>query len=101
MQISDKIGDNEILVKHIRSTSSIASRSGVLDLARIKQLDQIVEKMPVLHLQILSSGKLKDQVLKITAQGLENSLRGRKDGFVFFGCKKHDQKKSQSNGIAR
>jgi hypothetical protein len=67
MQISDKIGDNEILVKHIRSTSSIASRSGVLDLARIKQLEQIVEKMPVLHLQILSSGKLKDQVLKITA----------------------------------
>lgn len=31
MQISDKIGDNEILVKHIRSISSIASRSGVLD----------------------------------------------------------------------
>lgn len=46
MQISDKIGDNELLVKHIRSTSSIASRSAVLDQGRIKQLEQIVDRMP-------------------------------------------------------
>jgi hypothetical protein len=67
MQISDKIGDNELLVKHIRSTSSIASRSGVLDQGRIKLLESITEKMPELHLQILSSGKLKGQVLRINA----------------------------------
>ena len=65
MQISDKIGDNELLVKHIRSTSSIASRSGVLDQGRIKLLESIADKMPELHLQILSSGKLKGQVLRI------------------------------------
>ena len=46
MQISDKIGDNEILVKHIRSISSIASRSGVLDQGRIQLLEQIVDRMP-------------------------------------------------------
>ncbi len=67
MQISDKIGDNELLVKHIRSTSSIASRSGVLDQGRIKLLESIADKMPGLHLQILSSGKLKGQVLRINA----------------------------------
>jgi hypothetical protein len=103
MQISDRFGENELLVKHIRSTSSIASRSGVLDIGRIKHLAQIVDKAPELHLQILSSGKLKGQVLRINAQGLENALRGRNDGFTFFGCKKHDLKKSsaQNNGIIR
>lgn len=46
-----------------------------------------------MHLRILSSGKLKGQVLKINAQGLmEGNLRGKKDGFVFFGCKKHEDK---------
>ncbi len=67
MQISDRFGENELLVKHIRSTSSIASRSGVLDIGRIKHLAQIIDKAPELHLQILSSGKLKGQVLRINA----------------------------------
>jgi hypothetical protein len=28
-------------------------------------------------------------------------LRGKKDGFVFFGCKKHNTKKIPGNGIPR
>lgn len=101
MHISDRNGDNELLVKHIRSTSSIASRSGIFDIARIRQLANIVDHMPQLNLKILSSGKLKGHILKLNAQGmLENSsLRDKKDGFVFFGCKKHGSKKIQ--GVPR
>jgi hypothetical protein len=36
MHITDRQGDNEQLVKHIRSTSSIASRSGIFDAARLR-----------------------------------------------------------------
>jgi len=38
MQITERMVDNDVLVKHIRSTSSIASRSGVYDAARLRQL---------------------------------------------------------------
>lgn len=67
MHISDKHVDNDQLVKHIRSTSSIASRSGVFDAAKIRQLAQIVDQAPMLNLKILSSGKLKGHVMKINA----------------------------------
>ena len=93
MHISDRLGDNDLLVKHIRSTSSVASRSGVFDAARVRQLAQIVGQVPELHLKILSSGKLKNHTMRVNAQGLEGSLRGRKDGYTFFGCKKHGTKK--------
>lgn len=67
MHITDRHGDNELLVKHIRSTSSIASRSGIFDVARMRELARIVDHVPQLHLRILSSGKLKGQVLHINA----------------------------------
>lgn len=95
MHITDRAGDNEVIVKHIRSTSSIASRSGIMDAARVRQLATLVEVAPVLNLKILSSGKLKHHILRINAQGLEGGLRGKKDGFVFFGCKKHNSRKGQ------
>lgn len=103
MQISDKQGENEQLVKHIRQTSSLASRSTVFDAQRVHQLAKIAARAPEMHLKIMSSGKLKGQVLKINAQGLEGSLRGRLDGYTFFGCKKHDVKKSAaaSSGCPR
>jgi hypothetical protein len=97
MQISNKLGDNEILVRHIRSTSSIANQSAIADLSRQRQLAKVVDSMPELHLKILSSaGKMKGTTLRINAQGLmENSLRGQKnDGLVFFGCKRHNSRKT-------
>jgi len=33
MQISGKVGENEMLVKHIRQTSSINSSAGIYDVA--------------------------------------------------------------------
>jgi hypothetical protein len=57
MQITNKPGDNEMLVKHIRSTSSIASRSGIFDVAKLRQLAVIVDQAPELQLRLLSSGK--------------------------------------------
>ena len=55
------------------------------------------------HLSVMSSGKLKGQVIRINAQGMEGALRQRNDGFTFFGCKKHDIKKSSAinSGILR
>jgi hypothetical protein len=67
MHITDRQGDNELLIKHIRSTSSIASRSGIYDAARLRQLAQVVGHAPELHLKILSSGKLKGHTMKINA----------------------------------
>ena len=67
MQISDRPMDNEALVKHIRSTSSVASRSGIFDVARANQLARIVDSVPELHLSVQSSGKLKGHALKINA----------------------------------
>jgi hypothetical protein len=64
----------------------------VFDFARVKQLAQIVESAPKMQLKVLSSGKLKGHVVKINAQGMESSLRTQKDGFVYFGCKKHGNK---------
>ena len=54
----------------------------------------MVDEAPKLHLKVLSSGKLKNHVLKINAQGLESSMRPHKDGYVFFGCKKYASKHS-------
>jgi len=104
MQITNKPGDNEMLVKHIRSTSSIASRSGIFDVAKLRQLAVIVDQAPELQLRLLSSGKQKGQVLKINAQGLEGGMRQKRDGIVYFGCKKHLSKVaggSAAGGIPR
>ena len=37
----------------------------------------------------------KGIILKITPKGLENSLREKKDGNVYFGCKRRDKKISE------
>jgi uncharacterized protein len=94
MQISDKYGENEMLVRHIRQTSSITSSVGMNDVIRVQKLAKIVNTAPEVHLKVLSSGKLRGQILRINAQGLIGALRQRNDGFAFFGCKKYDIKKS-------
>jgi hypothetical protein len=39
MHITDRLGDNEVLVKHIRSTSSIGgNKSGVFDAVRVHKM---------------------------------------------------------------
>jgi len=61
----------------------------VKDLERIKQLEQIVSKAPLLFLKVVNSTMLpKGTVIKINAQGVEGSLRDHKDGITYFGCKK-------------
>ena len=90
-----------MLVKHIRQTSSIASSVGMNDVIRVQKLAKIVKAAPEVHLKVMSSGKIKGLVLRINAQGLVGGLRQRNDVFTFFGCKKHDIKKSsaQNSGI--
>lgn len=51
-----------------------------------------MDQAPLLELKVLSSGKLKGQVLRINAQGLEGSLRNARDGTVYLGCKKSSGK---------
>lgn len=75
MQISDKYGENEMLVRHIRQTSSITSSVGMNDVIRVQKLARIVNLAPEVHLKVLSSGKLKGQILRINAQGLIGALR--------------------------
>lgn len=59
------------------------------DLERIKRLEQIVASAPVLSLKVVNSTMLpKGTVIRINAQGIEGSLRNRKDGITYFGCKK-------------
>lgn len=48
-----------------------------------------------MNLKVLSSGPLKGHTLKINAQGLVDSLRTQKDGFVYFGCKKSGTKQHE------
>ncbi len=59
MQISDKYGENEMLVKHIRQTSSIASSVGMNDVIRVQKLAKVVKVAPEVHLKVMSSGKIK------------------------------------------
>ena len=59
MQISDKYGENETLVKHIRQTSSIASSVGMNDVIRVQKLAKVVKAAPEVHLKVMSSGKIK------------------------------------------
>lgn len=49
MHITDR-KDNDLLVKHIRTTSSV--NKSVLDLARLKKLHDIQEKGPKLYLKV-------------------------------------------------
>jgi hypothetical protein len=67
MQISDKFGENEMLVKHIRQTSSVASSVGMNDVIRVQKLAKIVNIANEVHLKVMSSGKLKGQVIRINA----------------------------------
>ena len=71
------------------------------DVIRVQKLAKIVNIASEVHLRVLSSGKLKGHVIRINAQGVVGSLRQRRDGFTFFGCKKYDIKKSsaQNSGI--
>ena len=86
MQLTDG-QDNEIIVKHIRTTSkSIKAEKNEL---RIKQLEEVAATAPKLTLKVLSSGKLKGTVLLITAKGMKGGLRKAKDGVTYLGCKKH------------
>ncbi len=96
MQISDKHGENEMLVKHIRQTSSIASSIGMNDVARLQKLAKVVKVANQLHIKVMSSGKIKGQVIEINALGMIGSLRQKNDGFTFFGCKRHDIKKTSA-----
>ena len=89
MHITDR-KDNDLLVKHIRTTSVL--NKSLVDHSRIKELARVVDSSPKLMLKVLSSGSLKGQVFKINAQGLENSQRAANDGFVYFGCKKSKSK---------
>ncbi len=64
MHITDR-KDNAMLVNHIRTTS-ILNKSAV-DFARVRELAQAANDAPKLHLKILSSGKVKGQVIKINS----------------------------------
>jgi hypothetical protein len=67
MQISDKFGENEMLVKHIRQTSSVASSIGMNDMIRVQKLAKVVNIANEVHLKVMSSGKLKGQIIRINA----------------------------------
>jgi hypothetical protein len=59
------------------------------DFDRIKYIEQITAKAPRLVLKVVNSTTLtKGTTLAINAQGLDGSLRSRKDGVTYFGCKK-------------
>ena len=64
MHITDR-KDNDLIVKHIRTTSLINKSN--IDFSRIKDLAQVVDTAPKLHIKVLSSGKLKSSILKINA----------------------------------
>jgi hypothetical protein len=67
MQISDKFGENEMLVKHIRQTSSVASSIGMNDMIRVQKLAKVANIANEVHLKVMSSGKLKGQIIRINA----------------------------------
>jgi len=59
------------------------------DFNRLKYLEKMSQKGAILVLRVLNSATLaKDTIIKINAQGVEGSLRGRKDGVTYFGSKK-------------
>ena len=64
MHITDR-KDNDLIVKHIRTTSLINKSN--IDFSRIKDLAQVVDTAPKLQIKVLSSGKLKGSILKINA----------------------------------
>ncbi|CDW73785.1 UNKNOWN [Stylonychia lemnae] len=85
--------DNDLLVKHIRTTSMLSKSE--YNFTRVRELAKIVDQAPKLNIKVLSSGPLKGHILKINAQGLESSERSQKDGFVYFGSKKRSGKRDQ------
>jgi hypothetical protein len=53
---------------------------------RITHLESIQHKAPRLHLEVISSVILPEGlILKIDIFGLENSIRDKRDGYVYFG----------------
>ena len=62
-------------------------------------LASLVDKSPRLFLKVISAGPLKGIGLSLNAQGLENGLRGARDGYVYFGCKKYGDK-NKSTGVS-
>lgn len=71
-----------------------------VDQEHITKLEQIVSSSPRLILEVIN--QLKEEVignssfhrysLKINAQGIEGSLRGKKDGFTFFGFENNEKR---------
>ena len=89
LELTDK-NSNQELVKHIRSTSSVSY--SLTDVKRLKQVAEAAPFAPSLELRVISSGKLKNHILKINAMGLQGSLRNAKDGMTYIGCKKKGAK---------
>jgi len=90
LSITTKKVNNDLLVKHIRSTAiakdSVALTSDIK--AKKQQLQNIVHYAPLLRLRVISGNLPVGTNIVITAQGAETGLRGAKDGITFFGCKK-------------
>jgi len=57
--------DNDLLVKHIRTTSMLSKSE--YNFSRIRELAKIVEQAPKLNIKVLSSGPLKGHILRINA----------------------------------
>jgi hypothetical protein len=69
---------------------------------RKQYLAQIVNKTQQLHLEVINSTVLpQGLILKINSQGIENSLRSEKDGFVYFGCEASENPAKQNDYLIR
>ena len=70
-----------------------------VDQERINLLEQIVDSCPKIILEVnfsiikevISSSSSPRYNLSINAQGIEGSLRGKKDGFIFFGVQNEEE----------
>ena len=90
LSITNKKANNELLVKHIRSTAAVKDSVNLSSDIKVKriQLQNVVHYAPLLKLTVLSGNLPIGSTIVITAQGAENGLRGAKDGVTYFGCKK-------------
>ena len=98
LSLTSKKGNNQVLVKHIRSTAPEKDSATNITSAEINSqlLKDALKDGPIISLSVISGNLSPGTIIQINPQGADQSLRNAKDGITYFGCKKRGYQNPKS-----